>query len=206
MLPSPRLPVHGRAYVAAVIALGITVVSYSVYRLTVEPIGYQWFILVALTLVSGSATVKLPSVPASISVSETFVFTAVLLYGPAAGTLTVALDGLVISYWIARRRREPYRALFNMSAPAVSAWCSAHLFFALAGIVPLVDEPTTLNRILPSLLIFAITYFSLNSGLIALAVAAETRLSPFRIWRENFLWLSLNYFCGASVAVLLVFY
>src|SRR5215212_11466373 len=137
MLPSPRLPVSGRAYVSIVIALGFVVVAHSGYQLTVEPIGYQWFLLMALTLVSGSATVKLPSVPASISISETFVFTAVLLYGPAAGTLTVALDGLVISYWMARRRPEFHRALFNIAAPAFSAWCSSHLFFAVSGIAPL---------------------------------------------------------------------
>src|SRR5215212_1813328 len=141
MLPSPRLPVSGRAYVSIVIALGFVVVAHSGYQLTVEPIGYQWFLLMALTLVSGSATVKLPSVPASISISETFVFTAVLLYGPAAGTLTVALDGLVISYWIAKRRHELYRALFNMAAPAASAWCSSQMFFWLAGVQPLTNLP-----------------------------------------------------------------
>ena len=166
MLPSHRLPVHGRAYVSAVIVLGFAVVSHSVYELTVHPIGYQWFLLMALTLVSGSATVKLPSVPASISISETFVFTAVLLYGPAAGTLTVALDGLVISYWMAKRRRESYRAWFNMSAPAVSVWTSAHLFFSLAGIGPIVASPGplqgTLNQILPSLFLFALTYLRIE--------------------------------------------
>jgi diguanylate cyclase (GGDEF)-like protein/putative nucleotidyltransferase with HDIG domain len=163
----------------------------------------------ALTLVSGSATVKLPSVPASISISETFVFTAVLLYGPAAGTLTVALDGLVISYWLAKRRRESYRAWFNMSAPAVSLWVSAHLFFWLADIDPVVAHTGTLdgtlNQILPSLFVFALTYFGLNSWLIALAISVETRLSPLAVWWKNFVWLSLNYFCGASVALLLVF-
>ncbi len=209
MLPSHRLPVHGRAYVSAVIVLGFAVVSHSVYELTVHPIGYQWFLLIALTLVSGSATVKLPSVPASISISETFVFTAVLLYGPAAGTLTVALDGLVISYWMAKRRRESYRAWFNMSAPAVSVWTSAHLFFSLAGIAPIVASSGplqgTLNQILPSLFLFALTYFGLNSWLIALAISIETRLSPLAVWWNNFVWLSLNYFCGASVAILLVF-
>jgi diguanylate cyclase (GGDEF)-like protein/putative nucleotidyltransferase with HDIG domain len=207
--PPPRLPVHGRVYVLAVIVFGFAVVSYSVYQLTVQPIGYQWFLLMALTLVSGSATVKLPSVPASISISETFVFTAVLLYGTAAGTLTVALDGLVISYWMAKRRREQYRAWFNMSAPAVSVWLSANLFFSLSDIDPVAAQPGTLdgtlNQILPSLFLFAVTYFGLNSGLIALAISIETRLSPVRVWWNNFAWLSLNYFCGASVAVLLVF-
>ena len=209
MLPSPRLPFRGRVYVSTVIALGFAAVAHSLYQLTFQPIGYQWFLLMALTLVSGSATVKLPSVPASISISETFVFTAVLLYGPAAGTLTVALDGLVISLWMAKRRKESYRAWFNMSAPAVSVWLSASLFFQLAGISPVALYPETLdgtlNQILPSLFLFSLTYFALNSGLIALVISIETRLSPLSVWWHNFAWLSLNYFCGASVALLLVF-
>ena len=170
------------------------------------PIGSQWLLLAGLTLISGSASVKLPSAHVSISISEAFVFTAVLLYGPAAGTLTVALDGLVISFWIAKRRPEPVRALINITAPALSAWCSAELFFRISGIAPLVDSPATLNEILPALVVFALTYFALNSWLIALIIGFEKRRNPFDIWRRSFLWLSLNYFCGASLAVLLVGY
>src|SRR6476620_2279531 len=201
---SPLLPKNGRAYVSAVIMCGFIVVALSVHQLTQHPVGFQWFLLAALTLISGSATVKLPSVPASISISETFVFAAVLLYGPSAGALIVALDGLVISFWISKRRQEPYRALFNMSAPAVSAWAASELFFWLANIEPLVDAPAPLNRILPALLVFAVAYFSFNSWLIAFAISLEKKVSPLKVWRENFVWLSLNYFCGASVAVLLV--
>jgi len=204
MVSSPLLPKNGRAFVSAVILAGFLVVSWSVRELIQDPVGLQWFMLAALTLVSGSATVKLPSVPASISISETFVFAAVLLYGPAAGTLIVALDGLVISYWISKRRHEPYRALFNMSAPAVSAWLASKIFFFIAGVEPLVQAPATLNRILPALFVFAVAYFGFNSWLIAVAISLEKRVSPLKVWRENFVWLSLNYFCGASVAVLLV--
>src|SRR5712671_2772091 len=110
----------GNIYLWSVIAAGFAVIAGSMYELYVEPIGNQWFILAALTLVSGSATVRLPSSYASISISETFVFTAVLLYGPAAGTVLVALDGLVMSFWIAKRHKEAHRVLFNVSAPAVS--------------------------------------------------------------------------------------
>ena len=77
--------------------------AHSLYSLYSQPIGWNWFVLAGLTLLTGSATVKLPSVPATISISETFVFTSALLYGPAAGTLTVALDALVISFSLARR-------------------------------------------------------------------------------------------------------
>ena len=96
----------GRVYLGFVIAFGGSVIAHSLYVVHFEPLGYQWYILAALALLSGSATVQLPSVPASISVSETFVFAAVLLFGSAAGTVTVALEGLVISFWMARRRPE----------------------------------------------------------------------------------------------------
>jgi diguanylate cyclase (GGDEF)-like protein/putative nucleotidyltransferase with HDIG domain len=194
----------GKVYLWSVIATGFAVLGASIYQLVTEPISSQWFILAALTLISGSATVRLPSSSASISISETFVFTAVLLYGPAAGTVIVGLDGLVISFWISKRYDEPHRALFNMSAPAVSAWLSANLFFRVAHIEPLVQGPSTTDAILPGLVLFALTYFALNSWLITFVIALERRLNPVKIWTNNFVWLSLNYFGGASVAFLFV--
>jgi diguanylate cyclase (GGDEF)-like protein/putative nucleotidyltransferase with HDIG domain len=199
-----KLSLFGRIFLWSIISIGVAVIGTSILSLYRHPIESQWFIIAALTLVSGSATVRLPSTYASISISETFVFTAVLLYGPAAGTVLVALDGLVISFWIAKRHREPHRALFNMSAPAVSAWLSAHLFFFVAGISPLVDRPAAINRIFPALILFAASYFALNSWLITFIIALEKRISPITIWAGSFLWWSMNYFCGASVAILFV--
>src|SRR4051812_3421799 len=206
MVSQPGLSRFARTYVWAVIAAGFAVVGGSIYQLYVEPIGNRWLILAALTLISGSATVRLPSTYASISISETFVFTAVLLYGPAAGTVIVALDGLVGSFWISKRNPQLHRALFNMSAPAVSAWCSANLFFAVARIAPLVREPSPINAILPALILFALAYFGLNSWLITFVIAAKKHLDPLKVWKSSFGWLSLNYFGGASIAFLLVGY
>src|SRR3982751_4652733 len=129
MVHASTLTSPGRTYVSTVITSGVFVVGLCVVQLYLHPVPYQWFLLATLTLLSGSATVQLPSSHASISISEVFVFIAILLYGPPAGTLVVVLDGLVISFWMAKRRPEWYRALFNMSAPAVAAWCSAELFF-----------------------------------------------------------------------------
>lgn len=194
----------GRTFVSAVILAGFLVIAESFLQLYRAPIGTQWLLLAALTLISGSAGVELPHSNITISISEAFVFAAVLLYGPAAGTLIVALDGLVISFWIAKRRPEIERALFNVAAPALSAWFSAQLFFAASGIAPLSESAASLNQILPSLVLFAVVYFALNSWLIAVRIALHRRTNPYQVWRRNFMWLSLNYFCGASVAVLLV--
>jgi putative nucleotidyltransferase with HDIG domain len=206
MVQPSRLSPSGRAYVSTVIAFGSLVISLCVYQLFREPVPLQWFFLAALTLVSGSATVQLPSSHASISISEVFVFVAMFLYGPAAGTLIVALDGLVISFWLAKRHRELHRALFNMSAPAVAAWLSANLFFVLSGLQPLAKQAATLNYILPFVTLTAVAYFCLNTWLITIAISLDRQIGALRLWLKSFAWLLLTYVCGASVAAVVAVY
>src|SRR5258708_17119458 len=110
------LPTSTRAYIAVVVAAGSVMVVQSFVQLYLHNIGWTWTILSLLTLVSGSATVNLPSLPATVSVSETFLFTSVLLFGPPAGTLTVAFDALVISFWSHRKGHPNYKILFNVSS------------------------------------------------------------------------------------------
>lgn len=202
-----RLSDVGKLYVAVVATAGIVAVAHSVLTLVRNPVGVQWFVLAGLTLLSGSFTVRIPTIPARLSVSETFVFAAAILFGPEAATTIVVLDTLVISLW--RRRswtRSASRVLFNMAAPSVAILVAAHVFFMMAGIPPLYHAPRPILSLVGPLLALAVLYFLLNSWLIAGAVAFEKRTSALGVWRENFFWLSLNYFSGASVAALLLPY
>jgi diguanylate cyclase (GGDEF)-like protein/putative nucleotidyltransferase with HDIG domain len=197
-------------YVAGVITAGTLAVALSLRALYVDPVTHHWIILAGLTLLSGSFTIRVPAIPARLSVSETFVFATVLLFGPAAATLIVVLESLVISLWLkphSNRSKLAIRLLFNMAAPSVSIWIAAHFFYWLAGVPPLAEQgqPNILSLVVP-LLALAVLYFLLNSLLIAGAIALEKHLSVTRVWRENFLWLSLNYLSGASVAALLLPY
>jgi putative nucleotidyltransferase with HDIG domain len=158
-------------------------------------------ILAALTLFSFMFTIKVPGVPASISVSETFVFASVLLFGTAAATVTVALNALIMSSW--RHRREPLKVLFNAAEPTLSIWVASQLFFAmLSGDLRPSSRPTT-DLLLP-VLALSVAYFLLNSSLTAIAIGLQTGSRILSVWREHFLWLALNYLGGASVAVLIV--
>ena len=196
----------GRAYVAAVACAGTLVVGHSIAQLASHRLGFQWFVLAGLTLLSGSFTVRVPGIPARLSVSETFVFAAAMLFGPAAAAVLVVLDSLVISLWQPQSSRRPLRVLFNMSAPAVAIWVAAHTFFRFANIPPLYNSPRQVLSLLVPLLAMAVVYFFLNSWLIAWAVGFEKRTSALIVWQKSFLWLSLNFFSGASVAALLLPY
>jgi putative nucleotidyltransferase with HDIG domain len=199
---------RGRFYVWAVIVVGFACTGEALRGLFNEPPTRQWLVVALLTIISGSATVRLPSLPIRISVSETFLFTAVLLFGPAVGVATVLLDSLVIAVRGAPRPFNKEQVLFNIAAPTLSLWVASNLFYAAAGVPPLVKQAqqSPIGVFILPLLLFTVVYFCLNSGLVAVAVGFEKRLSPFSVWRQHMMWLSLNYFGGASVAALMVVY
>jgi putative nucleotidyltransferase with HDIG domain len=194
-----------RFYVPAVTTVGLIIVGHCISTLIREPVELGWFALAILTLLTGSFTIRIPSVPARLSVSETFVFVSVLLFGTCAGTVTVALE-ILIAIAAGAGTRDPLRILFNVSSAAISLWVASNTFYYLAGIPPLSQQAVELSALLFPLAVFATVYFLLNSGLIAGALSIQRGESALVIWRTNFLWVSVNYFAGASLAALLVAY
>lgn len=202
-----NLPVRGQFYVAVVAALGLIAIGICIANLWESPVSSEWIFLALLTLLTGSFTVAIPGLPARISVSETFVFTSVLLFGTSAGTLTVALDTVVATLAARRKARQaPLKILFNLAAAALSIWIAGSAFYAISGLTPLSQASAPLPAVLGPLVAMTAIYFVLNSALVAGALSFEKAQPAFQIWRKNFLWLSVNYFGGASVAALLVAY
>src|SRR6266850_849146 len=194
------------AYLAVVIVSGLVIIARSLSDAIAAPPGVEWFTLAALTLLTGSFTVKVPSLSARFSVSETFVFASALLFGPAAGTLTVVLDALVISFWLNRSTRSLRRILFNVAAPSIAFWTAATTFFALSHVTPGGIHEHELRELVLPLFVFALLYFLTNTWLVAQAVAGEKDLSAASIWLSHFAGFGINYFVGSSVAILLVSY
>lgn len=193
-----------RLFLPAIATTGVLVILASLWQVGRSPVDERWFVLVGLTVLSGSATLRLPGTPVSFSISDSFTMAAALLFGPAAGTVTVAIDSLVISRRLARRPIPARRVLFNATAPALAMWAAAHAFFLLAGAGPMAETRVSVARLIGPVMVFAGLFFVLNTGLIALAIAFEQRIRAVQIWREHFLGLWLTYFGGAAVAALLV--
>lgn len=206
-MPQPELRLSSRLYIAIVVTFGTAIVLYSLRELLRAPLDPRWLMLALLTLLSGSFTVRIPGIPARLSVSETFVFAAALLFGAAAATMTVVLDTLVISFWLGRQASPPRsRVVFNVASAAIAIWVSTTAFYLLSGVQPLAETPISVVTLLPWLVVLASLYFLLNSWLVALVVGLHKQRSALDVWRKNFLWLSLNYFSGASIAALVVPY
>ena len=82
----------------------------------------------ALTFISGRVTLNVPGVEATFTVSEVFAFASVLLFGPEAGAVTLALDSLVLAW---HRRMGIDKAAFNFANLTLAAWTSGSLYFAV---------------------------------------------------------------------------
>jgi putative nucleotidyltransferase with HDIG domain len=194
---------RARVYITVIVVAGTLAVARSIYDLTVAPPSPQWLVLALLAFLTGSFSIKLPSINARISVSEAFVFAAVLLFGPSAATIIVTLDAIILSSWASGKRRSKIRAAFNVSAAAIAIWVAAHLFRLL---LPQTPSAPRLEEIILPVAVLSATYFAINSFFIAIAVSYEKSSSPLEIWKQNFAWVGLNYVGGASVAMLLVTY
>jgi putative nucleotidyltransferase with HDIG domain len=189
------------AYLAAVICTGLWVISRSLLELANHPPGIEWLILAAMTVLAGCFTIKLPSVPVNLSVSETFVFTSVLLFGSAAGTVTVVIEALVISFWQKTARSTSARLLFNAAAPAIAIRAAGDAFFLMSGTVAGQISSGNLRLVVLPIFGLALLYFAFNSCLIAGAMATDRGSAAIKMWRRNLPAVSVNYFVGACIAM-----
>jgi signal transduction histidine kinase/CheY-like chemotaxis protein len=199
-----RTPSHTAmwALLLVVIAFGAAAVFNAWADVATMRLDVWMVALAVLTFASSRFAIKIPGRPGTVSVSEVFVFTSILMFGPGPATLTVALDGLLVSF----TQKDPrlHRTLFNIAEPAISTFAAGAVFFALAGIQPLARSHAGSSTLFIPALAMAATYFLLNSTLQAMAVALENRVPIVAVWSQHALYLGINYYAAASLATLAV--
>ena len=186
-----------KPFVRIVVSIGAAVLLYSLFGVVHTPRPYEWMLFAALAIATGSFSVKIASVVATVSISDTFFITLALLFGPAPAAIAVAVDSLIMSWRLGHAWR---RIAVNMAAPAVSMWAGAETFFLIAHVPPVAHSDVAAGPLIGPLLLLTLIYFALNSGLIATAVSLESGQSPVDIWRRHFQWLGIGYMASASLA------
>jgi len=194
-----------RVFVWGVIVVGAIVVTHSIGELLAAPPPPPlWAILMTLTAFTGLATLRIPGMQISFSISDTFSILAALLVGPAAGAVTAALDGLVLSCRMLTSRRTVPRVLFNMACPAIATWTSAEVFLVLATPDPLAHGFAGIVTLAGQLAVFGALDFALTTWTVAAAVALDSRSRIVMVWRQHCMGLWITYFGGVFAAMLMM--
>lgn len=185
-------------FLCLIVACGTVAFFSSALHLDLNQIDAHFVILAAMSLLLTSRiTVPIPRFSSQISVSDTFVFLIVLLYGGPAAVIVGAVEALLSSLRFVRR---PLIVAFNWASAAVSILVtSAVLELVFGPVLRLRDKPLS-GTFIAALCTMALTQYVVNSGIVAVAGALKTNQPIWQTWRSHYLWTSLTYFSGACAA------
>lgn len=181
-------------YLWAVTLLGVVAAIICASRLPFSKLDVRFFVLALVTiLVSSRITIRVPRARGRISISDTFIFLTLLLFGGETAVLVATAEAFVSSTYFSKRILV---RCFNAAVMGLSTFASAALIRAIFGNTILLSDDNSANLVI-ALSVMALVQFAINSGLITISVALQNGESVWRIWHTNFLWASLSYFAGA---------
>jgi len=185
-------------FLFVVVACGVLAFVYSAIRLDFAQFDARFALLVAMTLLLTSRiTIPIPRFSSKISVSDTFVFLILLLYGGEAAVVIGSIEALLSSLRFSRRR---FILGFNWASTAVSICLTSTVMEWLFGsVVTLRDKPLSAS-FWTAICTMALTQYVFNSGIVGIGGALKEDQPIWQTWRKHYLWTSLTYFVGACAA------
>jgi diguanylate cyclase (GGDEF)-like protein/putative nucleotidyltransferase with HDIG domain len=187
-------------FMVTVSVVGLIVFAYSAFALALHPINFEWILLSLVTILMVSRIdIGIPKARNAVTLSETFIFTSVLLYGIHPSVVLAGLDVAVCALGFKERRRM---VVFNAAAMSLSIFVSSATVTAAFG------EPRSLASDPGTLILAAgmlgLIHLALHSGMVSVADAIKKSRSVVETWKESFLWTSISAFAGAAGACLIV--
>jgi signal transduction histidine kinase/ActR/RegA family two-component response regulator len=181
-----------------VIVAGVAVSAYCALHVTAALLDAKFVLLALLTVfLSARIAINIPNDGGHLTISDTFIFLIMLMYGGEAAVLVAAAEGAYSSLPYREMRRT---VVVNGSVMAISTFLSAAAIDALYG--PVTSLPTTGNMrdFVGAICVMAIVQYVANSGLAAIFTALRRNEGVIHTWSKYYLWSSITYLAGASAA------
>jgi signal transduction histidine kinase/CheY-like chemotaxis protein len=185
-------------FLRVVVVSGIVAFIYSAFQIDLRQFDSHFAVLVAMALLLTSRiTIPIPRFSSQISVSDTFVFLVLLLYGGPAAVVMGALEAVVSSLRFSRRL---VIVAFNFGSSALSILITSSVMRLIYGnVVDLRSDPLTATFV-AAICTMALTHYAANSGIVAVGGALKSDQPIWQTWRKHYLWTSITYFAGACAA------
>lgn len=171
---------------------------YSLSRLDFNQFDLRFALLVCMTLLlTSQVTIPIPRFSSQISVSDTFVFLVLLIYGASAAVIVASIETLLSSLRVNRRLKI---VAFNWGCAALSIFITGTLLKLLFGSIVALSLNPLSARFVTAICTMALTQYAVNSGIVAICGALKTDQAIWQTWRKHYLWTSITYFAGACAA------
>ena len=177
---------------------GSLVLLYSAFRLNLAHLDSRFTLLLLITLLlSSRVIVPIPQLSSQISVSDSFVFLILLLYGGETAVLVAAVEAVSSSL---RYSKKITTIAFNWGSAALSIFITSNLLTALFGDIVTWASKAISAAFVAAICTMALAHYISNSGIVAIGAALKTNHPIWQTWRKHYLWTSITYFAGACAA------
>lgn len=189
---------YNKPFMCLVILAGTAACLYSLVNLPFSQVDLQFLFIAVLTLCFGSRIgIEVSSLKVQITVSDTFIFLSLLLYGVEVAILLATAEAFVSSM---RFSKLLITRLFNATLLGCSTFITGVVAEGFFGSLPALSHSPLSSRYITAVGLMAFIQYVANSSIAAFRESLKIDLPFRRIWREYYLWTSVTYFAGGSAA------
>lgn len=188
-------------YLWFVVFVGALVSCWAVLNLAASRVDLGFVLLSGMTvLISSRLAVRLPRVGTNVTVSDTFIFLAILLYGGPPAVLLAAVEGLSSGL---RASKKPIIILFNSAVIACSTFVTVSILdFGFGSLTQFAHDRT----IILALSVMALAQYLANTSIVSIGMALQSNQPIWLTWHKHYLWTSITYFAGAAAAGVVLYF
>lgn len=192
-------------YQSLVVAAGVVVCGLSVHRLflatdNLYPFDFSFFILAVVTVaIASRISVPIPYESGFITVNDTLIFLAILLYGGEAAVLLGAAEGL-FSWLSSSKPLKKLTVFMNAGSMACSTFATIWVLRIIYGSTSQLVVGEYSPKFIGALVVMGVVQYFVNSSLIAVHAALKNDTPIFETWVKYYLWASITYLAGAFAA------
>ena len=182
-----------------IVVAGGAAIAYAAVRMPAPHFDLRFLLLASVTIVISSRfAVKIPRANTNVTVSDTFIFLALLVYGGFAGIFLAAAEGLISGVRISKR---PLVIAFNSGMMACSTLLTVAIIEFFFGPISGLRFHEW-HSFIPAVGAMALAQYFTNTGISAIGLALKTSEPIFRAWQKHYLWTSITYISGGAVAAI----
>ncbi|MDT5273040.1 MAG: hypothetical protein QOH49_5226 [Acidobacteriota bacterium] len=189
-------------YVRFVIALAVVALVLCLATMSFAKLNLPFLLLATVTVfLSARVEIQIPhSGGGHITVSDTFIFLTMLLYGGGPASLLAAVE----SAYSSRRFGGTVKIIsFNSAQMLTSTFITATVMGRIFGPPEALPRNKNLGLFLSAICVMSVVQYLTNSWLASVHTALRVGQGVAHTWSKYYLWSSITHLAGASAAGLI---
>ena len=188
-------------YIRFVIVLGAVALGLCLATMSFARLNLVFLLLAAVTVfLSARFQIQIPHKSGNITISDTFIFLTMLLYGGGPATILAAVES---AYSSRRFGGTAKTVAFNSAQMLTSTFVTATAMGLIFGPPEALPLSENLGRFLSAICVMSVVQYLTNSWLAAVYTAFLRGTKVTQTWMRYYLWSSITHLAGASAAGLI---